>query len=53
MASRWLAISRLVIHSPGSNIEYAVLPRLKDNKVMGVGDEDAPEESGSEQPIAR
>jgi hypothetical protein len=36
--------SQLVIHSPESKIEYSVLPRVKNNIVMGVADEDAPEE---------
>jgi hypothetical protein len=40
----WLVKSQLMIHSPESMIEYFVLPRVKNNKVTGVADEDAPEE---------
>ena len=47
----WLVKSQLVIHSPESNIEYFVLPRVENNKVIGVADEDAPEEPRSQQPI--
>jgi hypothetical protein len=35
--------SQLVIHSPESKIEYFTLPRVENNKVMGVADENAPE----------
>jgi hypothetical protein len=41
------------VHSPESMIECFVLPRIKNSKVMGVGDKDAPEEPGRQYPIAR
>ena len=49
----WLVKSQLMIYSPESMIEYFVLPRVKNNKVMGVADEDAPEEPRRQHPIAR
>jgi hypothetical protein len=36
--------SQLVIHSPASMIESFTLPRVENNKVMGVADENAPED---------
>jgi hypothetical protein len=49
----WLVKSQLVIHSAESKIEYFVLPRVENNKVMGVADEDSPEDPSRQHPIAR